>query len=306
MADPLRMFQDEPVIGELQPEEIANALEAMGDIEEAQQIRQRIIGAAEEGIFSWGPPKPWQHTSHQIGYVAPEVPGSTVPRPVNHVSTLTPDQGLKNKRINVHLQRLNVFDYPGGNRHNVLLTFTAQNQIPNAPEPVAFNQIYEVQEGQQAGVVGYPIFIGLCVGTLGISFKFSTVNVKNSSDQNVLSFLDSAPFKSGLTLLATAQPVIKPFTEVALGLTKMLFRRHENKLVQDFHLGLDLTPAAYGARLAQGTYIVVQVPDEDTIRWDEWQYDPTRGGVVEVAHPNRSLSTIPFNFTIFSVTEFKP
>jgi hypothetical protein len=86
MADSLRMFQDEPVIGELQPEEIANALEAMGDIEEAQQIRRRIIGAAEEGLFPWGPPNPWQHTSHQIGYVDPEVPGSTVPRPVKIVS----------------------------------------------------------------------------------------------------------------------------------------------------------------------------------------------------------------------------
>ena len=185
--------------------------------------------------------------------------------------------------------------------HSVLFTFKAQNQVQDAREPVGFNQIYRVLQGEGAGVIGYPIFIGLSVGSLGVAFQASTVNVKNDSDEKVLDFLKSDPFTSGLNLLTTAQPVLKPFTEMALGLTKMIFRRNENKRVQDFYIGLDFAATRMGARLAIGDYVVVQVPAEGTLKWDEWQFDPQVGGIARVAPPN---DAIPYNYMVFSVTAF--
>ena len=49
-------------------------------------------------------------------------------------------------------------------------------------------------------------------------------------------------FKAGLKLAATAQPAIRPLSQMALGLTKGIAARHRNVSVQDFYMGLDFQP----------------------------------------------------------------
>jgi hypothetical protein len=61
------------------------------------------------------------------------------------------------------------------------------------------------------------------------------VNVKNEEDQTILAALESSPFQSGLKLLTTAQPAIAPFTEITLGVVKLLAKRNENVAVQKFY-----------------------------------------------------------------------
>ncbi len=43
-----------------------------------------------------------------------------------------------------------------------------------------------MQEGQAAGIAGYPVFIGLNVGNQGVAFECSTINVNNEEDLLVL------------------------------------------------------------------------------------------------------------------------
>ena len=299
-----RMFSNIDVIGQLPPEQQADTLRELGDPTTADEIAARPPtrrGGATRGFFG-GPPKLWQHTAHQFGYVAPRPPGVLNPQPIVYPGAIDSDASLKNQRINIHLNRLRVQDYPGGGEHLVMFTFKAQNQIPDAVEPVSFNQSYRVREGQTAGIAGYPIFIGLNVGGLGIAFQCFTMNVKNRGDERVLEFLDSDPFRSGLNLLTTAQPALRPLSEMALGMTRILASRNQNVAVQDFFLGLDFTGASFGVRLAEGDYIAAQVPSEDEIKWDDWVFNPNIGAI---ASKGDQQTALPYNYVVFGVSRYE-
>ena len=169
-------------------------------------------------------------------------------------------------------------DDPGGGEYLVLLTFKAQNLLPGGAEPVSFSQAYRVRSGQAAGVIGFPLCVGLGVGKLGAAFQFNTVNVQDSADEAAVRVLEPPAFTAGLNLLTTPQPALKPLSDLALGLARQFATRNRNKPVQDCDLGLDFEPGAFGARLAVGSYLAVQVPAEGAIRWAEWEYAPGDGG----------------------------
>jgi hypothetical protein len=290
-------------IGELAPEQVAVKLEEIGDITTAKEFRQRAA-AVDEGqpLFGWGTPKPWEYASHKLGFLALPAAGSVDPQPIKPASTILADPALKNSQINIHLDRLRIYDYPGNGKHNILFTFMAQNQLATGDEPVSFSRMYEASDGQEVGVAGWPIFIGLNVGATGVAFKTFTVNVANQTDEALLGFLSSSSFQTGLTLLKVAQPVIKPFADMILGVAKSILARNRNEAVQKLDLGLDFTPAALGARLAQGNYVAAQVPDETAINWDNWIYQPNAGSIVSKVD---QTATLPFNYIVFRVTRFQ-
>jgi hypothetical protein len=146
--------------------------------------------------------------------------------------------------------------------------------------------------------------VGLNVGTEGMVFKCFTVNVKNDADEAFLGFLESDAFKAGLQLASTAQPAIGLFSETALGLTKAIAARNKNVPVQDFYMGLDFSTIAAGARLAEGSYLAVQIPESLQTVWDwsEWVYNPNNGQVVNKESPTQ---LIPYNYLVFGISRYE-
>ena len=300
---------DDPVLGKLPPDEAAVKLREVGEDEAADLLEEsgnvRSFDVKGIGGRNWWPfqDKPWQHTSHAFGYLAPAAPGSD-PLPIRAIGNIPADPDLKHARIKITLSRLRAASYPGGGMHRVLLHFSAQNQVPGKSEHVHFDTTYRVWEGDHAGVQGYPIFVGLCLGGEGLSFKCRTINVSNDQDEAFLDFLEADVFKAGLQLATTAQPVIAPFSEMALGLAKALAKRHRNVSVQDFDLGLDFGANPMGGRLAEGAYLAVQVPEslQPIWNWDEWVYHPTLGQVVKRSDQQQP---IPYNYLVFSISRYE-
>jgi hypothetical protein len=163
---------------------------------------------------------------------------------------------------------------------------------------------YRGYEGERVAVIGYPIFIGLNAGHEGLAFKCFTINIKNKDDEAFLDFLESDVARSGLHLLSTAQPAIAPFANMAVGLVKGIATRNKNVPVQDVHMGLDFSNIRSGARLAQGSYIAVQIPEtmETIWDWSRWVYNPSNGLVV---NKEQNPELIPFNYFIFSISKYK-
>ena len=300
---------DDPVLGKLPPDEAAVKLREVGEDEAANLLEEsgnvRSFDIKGIGGRNWWPfqDKPWQHTSHAFGYLAPAAPGSD-PLPIRAIGNIPADPGLKHARIKITLSSLRAASYPGGGMHRVLLHFSAQNQVPGKAEHVHFDTTYRVWEGDHAGVQGYPIFVGLCLGSEGLSFKCRTINVINDQDEAFLDFLEADVFKAGLQLATTAQPVIAPFSEMALGLAKALAKRHRNVSVQDFDLGLDFGANPMGGRLAEGAYLAVQVPEslQPIWNWDEWVYHPKLGQVVKRSDHQQP---IPYNYLVFSISRYE-
>jgi hypothetical protein len=295
-------FDDLPVIGALPRAEAAARLRELG--EDASAEAARGGEPVKMGGPDWWPfaDRAWQHTAHSVGFL-PSGRGAET-RAIRGVGEVEADASLKNRRIKIALNALRVADYPGGGTHRVLFDFFARNQVPGAAEDLHFNATYRVREGEHAAVRGYPIFIGLGVGSEGVAFQFHTVNVKNDADEAFLDFLEGDTFKNGLKLAATAQPAIAPLAGMALALTKSVAKRSRNVSVQDCYIGLDFAGTAMGARLAEGDYIAVQIPEnlQRVWYWDDWVYDPRSGLIVSRSDPN---TLIPYNYVVFGVSRYE-
>jgi hypothetical protein len=303
-------FDDLPVLGKLPPEQAAAKLRELGDeetattLETAKEITTRSTGTFKSPR-SWWPfgDKPWQHTAHAFGHLAP-APLDSGPLPIRHAGNIAPDPTLKNSRIKITFDALRVADYPGRGTHCVLLDFYAQNHLKGEVEHLHFNATYRVRENEHAAILGYPIFVGLNTGGDSVAFKCFTVNVQNEADESLLRVFDSNVFKVGLQLTSAVQPTVGLFSELAFGLTRSIAGRHKNVPVQDFHLGLDFSNIPTRARLAEGAYIAVQIPESLQTVWDwsEWVYNPTSGHIVSKTD---SQQLIPYNYLVFSVSRYE-
>jgi len=298
-------FDDVPVLGKLPLDKAAAKLREMGENDVAAALEKgQATSAPLFGAPRWWPfqDKPWQHTAHAFGYLTQASPDSQ-PLPIRHAGNIASDSTLRNGRIKITLDRLRVAAYPGGGTHRVLFDFYAQNQTNRNVEHIHFNVTYRAREGEQAAILGYPIFVGLNVGTEGVAFKCFTVNVRNDDDEALLGFLESDVFKIGLKLATAVQPAIAPFSQMAFSLTKSIATRHRNVPVQDFYLGLDFDRIATRARLAEGSYVAVQIPETLQAVWDwnDWIYNPANGQIVNQAE---STQLIPYNYLVCSVSRY--
>ncbi len=300
---------DVPVIGEMPPDQTAAMLREVGEDEIAEALEEEIREQASQTFFPGRSqkklsPQPWQHTGHAFGYLPPAQVGSPSSLSIQSVEDIQPEPTLKQARLKITLDRLRVLSYPGGGMHQVLVHFSAQNQIPENTEDLHFNATYRVQEGEHAGIRGYPIFLGLNVGNDGIRLKVRTVNVQNEQDEALLKILRGNVFKSGLQLLKTAQPALAPLSDLAFGLTEMILTRNKNIAIQDVDLGLDFSTLRMRPHLAEGSYLAVQMPESEEPAWDwgSWVYQPASGLVVKRENDQQPL---PYNYLVFSISRYE-
>jgi hypothetical protein len=294
-------FDDLSVLGGLPPAQALAKLSEIGAGGAPAKSGSRGPRARSKSLWPFQD-KPWQHTAHAFGHLAPAPPGSGL-LPIRHAGNIAPDVSLRSGRIKITLSGLRVADYPGRGTHRILFDFYAENQVPGGTEPIHFNTTYRVREGEQTAVLGYPLFLGLKVGREGVSFKCFTVNVQNEEDETFLDFLESDVFRAGLKLATTAQPALAPFATMSYNLTRGIAARSRNVPVQDFFLGLDFNANPMGARLAEGSYIAVQIPESLRVvwSWDDWVYDPSHGRVVNREDAGQ---LIPYNYVVFNVSRY--
>jgi hypothetical protein len=295
------------VIGELPPEVAAVKLREVGEDELAQALAE-APGAAPEafGVLSRlgiGGDRAWQHTAHTVGYLAPGASPQAGLLEVRHAGNIAPDEELKGARVKLSLDGLRVADYPGRGMHRVLFDFAARNQTDQGAEQLHFSTTYRVAEGEEAAVLGRPIFTGLQVGAEGLFLQCATVNVLNEGDEALLGFLEGDAFTNGLQLLTTAQPALGPFVALTLGLTQTIAARHRNVAVQKVDLGLDFSSIVLRPKLAEGSYIAVQIPQSlrTVWEWDDWRYDPANGHLASALDPGL---LIPYNYFVVSVSRY--
>ena len=287
--------------------EAAARLEAIGETDMALKLQQlpprNVARASSFGIldvFS-GPTKPWMHATHVFGFL----PQSSTPGQQQEIfppGQIEPDLSLRNGRINITLNRLRIAEYPGRGRRQILFDFYSQNHLVSGVEDAHFNMTFRAEQNAVVGVINFPIFIGLHVGTESTIIRCYTVNVQNDDDEKLLSALDSEVFKKGLKLATVAQPALVPLCEIALGLTRAVASRNRNVPVQNIQLGLDFGGPKLGARLAQGDYIAVQVPIQALTAWDwsDYTFNPRVGEIVRADDG----TPIPYNYFAFGISAY--
>ncbi len=282
------LYPEHPTIGEMSDFAAAKLLNELEDLHAPDPSALDI----------WARAMPiYRSTSHVFGFIAAGSRGTVHPVDAGSINV---NNALIGRQVNISLDRLWVYDYPGKGEHNVLVQFSAEHQPTGGVplETVTFSQKFRVIEKQGAGIIGYPVFRGLTVGQDGIQFKIFTINVSNTSDQQALDFLNSSPISAGIKLLTTANPTIAPFTEMARGITNMILTRHQNIPVQDIFMGLDFSNVPTHARLDIGSYVVVQVQDPAAWDWTQVSFETANGQLVNAT----SRQSLPHNYFSFSVS----
>ena len=69
----------------------------------------------------------WRHTSHTFGFI-PSGAGASGAAAIHQVGQIEADPALKDARLRISLDALQVADYPGRGTHRVLFDFFVQNQ----------------------------------------------------------------------------------------------------------------------------------------------------------------------------------
>src|SRR5438552_3052239 len=103
-------FDDLPVLGKLPPEQAAAKLREVGEDEAADMLemaQEAQVKSFEMGRKEWWPfqDRPWQHTGHAFGYLAPSAPGND-PLAIHPAGNIAADPSLKHARIKITLNRL--------------------------------------------------------------------------------------------------------------------------------------------------------------------------------------------------------
>lgn len=126
----------------------------------------------------------------------------------------------------------------------MLCEFSGKNQVPGEAEELSFALRFDARDNSGPAITGTPIFMGLTVAADGISFKGKTVNARNSGDDMAMAIPDTPAFKSGLTLLHTAQPTLKPLASLATTTVSAIAKRNENAQIYTSKLRLDFDGSA--------------------------------------------------------------
>lgn len=287
-------FDKNESLGARHQGDIAAYLQLIGDKEEALFFVPDAGGQAAS-IFS----RPYACTGMILGFIPP---GSTA-KQITSISAVQADRSLINQRIKVTLDKFFVAKYPGYGTHSILCEFSGKNQVPGETEELSFAMRFDARDDSGPAIIGAPIFMGLTVAPDGISFKGRTVNVKNSGDDMVMAILDTPAFKSGLQLLHTAQPALKPLTSLATATVGAIAKRNKNAQIHTFELGLDFDGSATSARLCYGSYIVVQTDEGSNWDWSEYEWNASGMAL----HPTGNPKETPhFNYMVFAVSPFSP
>ncbi len=272
-------FDDNLSLGAQHPDSIAAYLEELGDHEGAQSLRS--LAATGQSLALLGHAKPWRRTGVKVGYV-PTGTAEGRQVPVKAASAVEADRNLVGRRVKLTLDEFHIESYPGFGEHRVVCEFAGKNQSHGSSEEVRFALTAFARDRSGSAIRGAPIFVGLTVGADGLSFEGRTVNVQNSADEWLIGALGSDTFKNGLSLVTTAQPVLKPFAKLAADAVAAAARRNKNKQISAFNIGLDFSGTATSSKLRLGSYVIVQGDDAEWT-WDDVRLDTERNKVMVLA-----------------------
>lgn len=287
-------------IGEWQMGDVAAYLREVGDNIRADELMTYQAHDEKDSFarrnFSDARFRRFTRTSNICGFLPARGSDRLLP-----VTMVPPDKNLLGMPIKVTLDSLHVAQYPGRGLHSLLFDFAFQGQNPGG-DPLVFhyNAKFCANDGETVPVHDFPLFHGFSPSSDGIVFGFQTINIASGLDEGLLDFLESDEFTLGVSLVSTVTPLLGQLSQIAMSLTTWFARRSKNVKVQEFRQGLGFTASQLGGGLAEGYYVVVQIPVEyeRDWAWDDWVVDQTVQCLVQ---RDDRIRVLDFNHLIFGI-----
>ncbi len=209
------------------------------------------------GIFSFRKRRPAFLGENICGFL----PANSEDKRLIHPGSIDPQTDLTGRAVRVSMSRVYIHRYPGRGIHNIVFRFRLGATLGDlSPE---FLIAKSASDEENLGAQNITLFEGYTIDSSGLTIDCKTVNVSNQEDQALMSMLNDPAYSKGLEFLSTAQPVLGPLVALTTGIFKFLLRRNENRLVQDFLFGLSFTSDDLALKLAEGSYVIIQIPKDN-------------------------------------------
>lgn len=293
----MSLFNQANSLGSKSNEDIAGYLTEIGDLDAAQDF----VGAQVSGQAGLLSTAAWKHSGAVIGFINPNQDVATGLFSIQSAAGIQQDASLIGQSIKISLDCFYVHSYPGFGAHDVLFEFGGKNQVTTVVEDVRHPLKFQVSDGGAASVAGTPIFLGLNVDRNGVAFEGRTINVSSRDDQDIINLFDSNTFKTGLTLINTAQPALKPYSALAITAITAIASRSKNAQVHNFNLGLDFGNNPTSCKLRHGSYLVIQSDNPIDLNNYRWNRDTAR-----LQHFSGVNAPVEFNYLIIGVSPYHP
>lgn len=266
------------VLSAMPPAVAIDRLRVIGEDAVADAVQQQMFQGPSSSSFAWpqllgGAAPVWLHNSYAIGHIGVRRHLDSDLIPILPPGKISPDRSLIGKPLTLTLERLFVEKYPGNGLHAILVDIAIRD-LESPSERIHFHCLCQALDGEYAGVMSKPLFVGVKVGQEGLALEMLTVNVNSQGDQDILRFAESSVFRAGLQLMSNVQPAVGLLSEVLGSIGKTVANRSMNVPVNKIDLGLDFGRLTTGVRLAEGSLIIVQVPKHSISSWDwrDWAY----------------------------------
>lgn len=292
-----RFFEPDESLGNLPIEVIAEFLRELGDDPTADALKGS--GGTGQGMRALVGFRPYLATGQALGYVPAQVRDDLVP--MVDAAEIEADRTIVGTRLKVTLDHFYAAGYPGFGTHRILCDFEGKNQIASEDEPLRFGTTLEVRDGQNAGISGVPIFMGMTVGENGIQFEGRTIYVRNALDDHIMSIFESEAYKRGLSLLDRVQPALTPLAAATGNIIKFITTRKHNRQVFSFAMGLDFDGSATSNRLGYGSYVVVQDSSAERIDWSKLRWNRRTRQIVDAS---TGEARTDWNFLVLGVSRY--
>lgn len=215
-----------------------------------------------------------------------------------HPGSIEAQSDLIGRQVRISMSRLYIHRYPGSGVHNIVFKFRLGTTLGDlSPE---FLIAKSASDEESLGAQNITLFDGYTVSPGGLTIDCKTVNVSNQEDQALMSMLNDPAFSKGLEFLSTAQPAMGPLVALTTGLFKFLLRRNENRIVQDFLFGLSFTSDKLALKMAEGSYVIIQIPkDHIDFKLTDIQFEPETGQLIDL----RSGNQLAANHIVIGVSQ---
>ncbi|KTQ98253.1 hypothetical protein NS226_01550 [Aureimonas ureilytica] len=295
-----RNFEVDESLGNLPVDVIIEFLRGVGDDATADALRGS--GGTGQGLRALTGFRPYLATGQALGYVPTQVTDDLVT--MVDAAEVDGDRSIVGTRLKVTLDHFYAAGYPGFGTRKILCDFEGKNQIASEDEPLRFGTTLEVRDGQNAGISGVPIFLGMTVGENGIQFEGRTIYVKNDLDDHIMSIFESDAYKRGISLLDRVQPALTPLAAATGNVIKFITTRKHNKQIFSFAMGLDFDGSATSNRLRYGSYVVVQDSGGERIDWSKLRWSRKTRQIVDATsgEPRTDWNFLVLGVSPFSVT----
>jgi hypothetical protein len=215
--------------------------------------------------------------TQKVGYVQP-VFDAAASTPILEPEHISPVARISSGPVDISLIGLQVVESAVMGSRRILISLSAIHDSVKRLDVLTLVDLPAEQPSPDFR--RHLIFSGILAGAKTLFLEGTSIVVTDPEDYKFLEFLTVEPFQAGTHYSGKNESNVQAMSILVRSLAQLIAQR--NRLAQSLHLSFVNEPTVETDQLAEGYFIVVQIPPDgtETLTWSDWLFDPVSGAIV--------------------------